>query len=414
VPPQFTDLVTDESGTLAVAYGMHVVKGHLILKKTTPGPPLAIVVFVALGEGSWDGPDAVYYNGASLSLGTDVHFHPGAQSSGPSDPLQGVDSFHPTGLTYNKTAYIAVNVPSAFVSNFEPEKLVGIYRCLKVPNYDNVGNRIDQGSYSANPARCAAHAIIDRAGFSASRVDWASWVAFRDFCNQTIAWDKNGDGVAETNIPRFECHLAFTADTNLATALNMICGTAGVTWQDDGNRIGFRLPTDQEVVHNFNEANIVADSFTSYARFLRERPNRLQGRFRDVQTQFLSETREEANPREQLQDAVGMIDPGPLQMANMNISQAQRLLERIMRIESDNPVFAELRGMSDSLHALPGDYVTVTHPAAGWNSVRCIVTETTCESAERAVDEVSFFLQRIDGSLYSDNDHRPAQPPVTP
>src|SRR5262249_43197050 len=153
VPDEITDLVVDESGTLAVAYGKHVVRGTLILNKRTVGPPPTSVVIVALGEGVWDGIEAVYYAGEALP-GTNVHFHPGTQSTGVGDPTQGVDSFYNTGLTYNRTAYIAVNLPEKFATEDRPDKLIGIYRCLQVPNYDAGGNLTDAGSYSANPARC--------------------------------------------------------------------------------------------------------------------------------------------------------------------------------------------------------------------------------------------------------------------
>src|SRR5262249_53326333 len=391
VPPDIVDLVTDESGTLPVAYGKHAVRGTLTVNKRTVGPPATSVIFVALGEGVWEACDALYYAGDALT-GADFHFHPGTLSTGPSDPTQGVDSFHNTGLTYNRTAYVAVNLPEKYAAEDRPDKLIGIYRCLKVPNYDGVGNLVDAGSYSANPARCAAHAIINRAGFPTSRVDWTSWLAFRDFCDVTLSWDNDGDATANLSIPRFECHVVFAEETDLATALDVICATAATVWQDDGTRISFRLPDDQRVVHDFNESNIVENSFSFSARDLKERPNRLQGEFRDVLDTYLQIVRDEAVPREALQDAVGLVDPGVRKLGNMNYSQAQRLLERMMRIESDNPILAELRGMSDSFFVLPGDYVTVTHTAANWNMVRCIVLEATYQSAERTGDETNFIL----------------------
>ncbi len=413
VPPDIIDLVTDESGTLAVAYGKHVFKGTLILNKRTTGPPATSVVFAALGEGVWDSCVALYYAGEAID-GANFHFHPGTLSPGTGDGTQGVDSFHSSGLTYSRTAYVAVSLPEKYAAEDRPDKLIGIYQCLKVPNYDFAGNRTDNGSYSANPARCAAHAIIDRSLFPASRVNWSSWVDFRDFCDVTLSWDNDGDNTSNLSIPRFQCHVVFAQETNLATALDIICGTAGVVWQDEGNVISFKLPTDQTSIHDFNESNIVQNTFNFYARDLKERPNRMQGRFRDIRDTYLAEATEEANPRESLQDAVGLVDPGIRALGNMEISQAQRLLERMMRIESDNPIIAELRGMSDSFHVLPGDYVTVTHTAANWNLVKCIVLEAAYQSAERAAEETNFILQRIDGILYADSDMRPVQAPVTP
>lgn len=413
VPDDLVNLITDESGTLAVPYGLHAVRGHLILNKRTVGPPATSVIIVALGEGEWDGVEQLYYAGDALDPST-YHFHPGTLSSGTSDPVQGVDSFHSSGLTYNKTAYIAVNLPEKYAAEDRPDKLLGIYRCLKVPLYDSAGNRTVDAEYSVNPAQAAAHAIIDRAGLPESRVDWGSWGDFWNFCQELITWDNDGDNTSNLSIRRFECHVAFTQETDLATALDVICGTAGVIWQDNGSRISFKLPTDQVTIFDFNESNIRANSFNFTCRELKERPNRLQGRFRDVLDPFLAEATEEALTRDALIDAVGVVDPGVRQLGNMNYSQAQRLLERMMRIESDNPLIAEFTGMSDSMHVLPGDYVTVTHRAADWGFAPCIVLEAIYESGEKTVDEVKFIVQRIDSFLYSDSDQRPAQAPVTP
>jgi hypothetical protein len=230
----------------------------------------------------------------------------------------------------------------------------------------------------------------------------------------TLSWDNDGDNIGNLSIPRFECHVAFGEETDLATALDVICATAGVIWQDDGNQISFKLPTDQTPVFDFHEGNIVQNSFSFFARDLKERPNRLQGKFRDVTDAYLAEATEEAIPRDQLLDAVGLVDPGVVTLGNMNYSQAQRLLERIMRIESDFPIIAELRGMSDSFHVVPGDYVRVSHRAADLLFVPCIVLDANYDSPEKAADETTFIVQRIDRPVYSDADQRPIQAPTAP
>ena len=52
--PSFEQLITDEGGSLAVAYGEHIVAGHLIAHKYEPGPPPSSKLIVAGGEGEWD------------------------------------------------------------------------------------------------------------------------------------------------------------------------------------------------------------------------------------------------------------------------------------------------------------------------------------------------------------------------
>src|SRR5262249_33300890 len=80
-PDELLDLIVDESGTLPVAYGRHAVRGTLILNKRGAGPPPTSVIFVALGEGPWDGYDTIYYAGEAIA-GANIHFHPGTLSSG--------------------------------------------------------------------------------------------------------------------------------------------------------------------------------------------------------------------------------------------------------------------------------------------------------------------------------------------
>jgi hypothetical protein len=425
-----TELITDENGVLEVAYGMHAVAGNLVVNRYDPGPPVNSKIIVALGEGEWDGVVALYYSNELLS-GTAYHFHPGSISSGPSDPVQGVDSFLPTGITYNSTAYVAVNLPEKYATENRPDKLIGIYQCLKVPDYDRVGAQIGGLTYSANPARCAAHAIIYRAGLSPWRIDWSSWVVFRDWCDVELTWDADGDGVEETTVKRAECHVAFLEETSLATALDAICATAGTTWQDDGEKIRFSVPTNQTATFHFSDgsdgqpANILDGTFRYSARALEERPNILQCNFRNTLDEFLFPS-SEITERELLQDRVGLVDPGARQFANMTYSQAQRLLERQLRIETDNPILAEFSADGSSFPVLPGDYVTIAEsltiqapssrprPRPQRTEFKYIVIEATDESFEDTADSRSFIVQRIDSFLYADSDHRPVQAEDTP
>lgn len=415
------ELQTEEGGTLALAYGRHVVRGHMVLHKYDPGPPPSSLLVMALGEGPWHQCVKLYYAGEEIASSPDgstagYHFHSGTVSTGTGDPAQGLDSFFGTGLTYSRTAYIAVKMPEKYAVEDRPDKLVGIYDCLKVADYNAQGV---EGSmaFSSNPARCAANFLLKQGGLPTTRIDWPSWVRWRDYCDETISWN---DGTTTQTIARFECHVAFTSRPSLADGLSLICSTAATIWQDDGEKISFVLPTDTTPVHHFTDgvmtgtlSNIVQDSFSLTPTDLRDRPSRLIGKFRDVQDDYLVEAQEESK-REALEAKGATPETQPRQMPNSNRSQAQRILERQIRIEADNPIFLELKGQGDSFHVLPGDYVLVSHSAVNWLGVRCLVISATDESAEKAADERTFSLQRVDGDLYSDADQHPIQPEVTP
>src|SRR4051812_370991 len=95
-------------GQLATAFGIHLVQGYTVLEDvTTPGASEPeIIVIQALGDGhgaGWDGPQSVSYRGHEIDP-SNYHFHPGFFSKGEADPVQGVDSWFPSGITYNGSA----------------------------------------------------------------------------------------------------------------------------------------------------------------------------------------------------------------------------------------------------------------------------------------------------------------------
>lgn len=397
--PSVTETQLQEGGKLAIAYGRHIVAGHLILHQTTA----PVTILIALGEGPWDSIEKLWYNGTEI-LPADYHFHPGTPSSGTGDPDQGVDSFFPTGLTYSHTSYVALRIPTPFASDNPPDKGRALCKTMRVADFDRNGRQIGFG-YSANPARVAADLIIVKAKLPPSRIDWPSWAAWRDECDQTISWD---DGTTVRTIPRFECHVVFLDSVNLFDALNAVAATCASTWQDDGELIRFYGPSQTTPVHHFNSANLVAGSVKLSQRGITDRPNLARVKFRDLDNEFLAEA-SVASDRPFLQDLVGVVEAAQRSIPNCNYSQAQRLLERQMRLDSDNPLLLEFKGVGDSFHVLPGDYVWVTHPLPDWVYQKCLVIEATDEAAEKNPDTRSFLVQRIDGDLYRDTDHKPVQ-----
>lgn len=428
-PPSFEQLITDEGGLLAVAYGEHIVAGHLIAHKYEPGPPPSSKIIVAGGEGVWDSIVKVWYAAEEISSSPDgstagYHFYPGTISTSTTDPTQPVDSFLSSGLAYNATAYLSVLLPEKFATEDRPDKLKWRPRCKKVYTYDVNGVASASQVYSVNPADIAVDRIrkyyetryaSDNARalrLFRDRVDWQSYKDWRDYCAATISWN---DGTTTRSIPRFECHVAFTADLGLADALNAICATAATFWQDDGQRIRFIPPSNETIVHHFDESNIVAGSVSLSPRDMRDRPNYLVAEFRDLDDPYLAPTKTPPAYRQALIDRVGRVRPANRTYPNMYRSQAERLLQRQLRLEADNPNILNLRGMGDSFHVLPGDFVTVSHPIPGWTYQKCLVLDAAPDSAEKAADETDFVLQAIESPyLYSDTDHTKVQPEVAP
>ena len=427
--PAIEQLITDEGGSLAVAYGEHIVAGHLIVHKYDAGPPPSSTLVCAGGEGEWDSVVKAWYAGEEITASPDsstagYHFYPGTIPASTSDPTQPVDSFLPSGLAYNSTAYLSVLLPEKFATEDRPDKLKWRPKCKKVYTYDVNGTPSASKTYSVNPADIAVDRIrkyyeTRYADDSAKalrlfrdRVDWQSYLDWRNYNAATISWD---DGTTTRTIARFECHIAFTSDIGLADALNAICATAATFWQDDGQRIRFIPPNVTDVVHHFDESNIVSGSLSIQPQDMRARPNYVIAEFRDLDDQYLAPSKTPPAYRQDLIDRVGRVRPANRIFANMVRSQAERLLARQLRLEADNPNIITLRGMGDSFHVLPGDFVTLSHSVPGYTYKKCLVLDVSADSAEKAADETDFTLQAMDSEyLYSDTDHSPRQGEVVP
>lgn len=163
-----------------------------------------------------------------------------------------------------------------------------------------------------------------------------------------------------TQVKRFEAHPAFTGPVDIGTALDYVDSLCASDTQDAGSEIIFLTPEPRASVHIFDEdVNVVSKTLKAYAKDVRERPNRLWAKFRNLDLQFLDQDSVFAL-RDELFEEVGRpIDPGAQNFASMSGSQAQRLIEFNMRRMSDNYRWCDLIGMQDSFRVLPADVVTV-------------------------------------------------------
>jgi len=429
--PALEELITGPDGDLACAFGEHLVKGHLLATKYAAGPPPSSIFIQAGGEGVWESVVTAWYAGEeideSVASGPGWLFYPGTISTAINDATQPVNPFLPDGIAYSGTAYVAVKLPEKFSTEDRPDKFVWRAKCKKVWDYDEHGNELTF-AYSVNPADIAVDRIrthyerlyeddLDLAfSLFRARVNWASYTEFRNDCAEEISWD---NGTATVDIARFECHVVFTGAVDLASALDQITASAGAFWQDDGEQFSFVTAAPHDPVHHFHydptsrtRSNIIAGSVSQTPSDIRSRPNYLVAKFRDLDDPFLTEVSVVAK-RPALIAKVGIVK-SERAFPNMNYSQAFRLLERQLRIESDNPLTITLRGDGTSLHVLPGDYVTITHPVLNYTFQKCLVLSASPDSAEKSADECEFTLLVLGQELYSDDAQKPIQEALEP
>lgn len=356
------EMQVDEGASLALAYGKHVVAGNLVEYDFSAGPPPSLKFISALGEGPWDGVQEAYYAGSTLSASASsstpgYKFHPGTFSSGTGDANQGTPMFFPTSPTYSGTAYVEVLLDNSQSVEERPDKFKGIFRCLKIANYNSSGTETDAGSYSTNPARVAAD-ILKRAGLL-SQIDWPSWVTWRDYCNGTISWGTQ-------TITRFECHAAFTGPIDLVSALTIVTQTGCTYWQDDGQKIVFLPvltnnvldPTTSAPVCTFTNAN--AKNIVILNNDRRQLPTGYIARFRDVDDAYMTETSVEYID-EDLESRIELENRVEINLPPMKRSQAERICYYRTVLDGVCATGVQWLGYGDSSTVLPGDYVSIGH-----------------------------------------------------
>lgn len=260
-----------QSMFLAVAYGKHVVTGHLAKSIVSGSSGTHIIQLQQmLGRGEWDGCEGLWFRGLNIDS-SKYKLHPGKQTPNPTlktftansgtdvitstahglnngdivimrpgdlpapliagtlyyvrdkttdtfklaatsggaaidlttngtgtlqlwrnDDDQGVDTVFNTDHPHSGVAWIRAELASGVgdfdTKNSPPEGLKGIFRTMKVYDYDSSGTP-GTYAYSTNAALQVADLMIRIGGRPVSRIDWAAWVDWRDFMLATIPFD---------------------------------------------------------------------------------------------------------------------------------------------------------------------------------------------------------------------------------
>lgn len=227
-------------------------------------------------------------------------------------------------------------------------------------------------------------------GDSQFKLEWSSAKQKRQVVPQDRLYPKN----EAKN--RFEFHGAFTAPTNFDTFLRSVLFTCNGTFQDVNGKLRFFCLDETDPIFDFDESNIVKNTFTLYPRFtqqdLRTLPNRFLASGRDLESRYL----QEFDPPlfydlPELQDIAGKINEETVNVGNTTRAQALANLAHHAMLQTA-PIVSEFEGMPQTLAVLQGDKVTLTQPIAGWTAQEFLVTEATDKSIDKAADNRLFKL----------------------
>lgn len=428
-------------------YGQHITAGATVAYARDTSTN-RIKLIALLSEGVCDsqiiaGKETaltVYYAGEEIPEfdaqgARNWKYHPGQLSAGFDDPIQGTPYFwqapyDPTlAFTFSGSAYLELLLSEAFSEGEEePSRLKVYYRTLQVPDYDAGGNW--QGdSYSANLARVALDILLRRMKLPESRIDFASWFAFRQRCEELIPWNPGiggrtatvdvnnqivtwktgrkfesswtgtvwiaGQGfqiqsvdsdiqitltaappaATEVNfrwgyVPRFLANVAFQNVPAGEAFIYLMALAPGCTWQDVNGKVKFLSVPTRPVVHQFRcdpDSENVSNIVTDSVTFSRIRPEdrRTVLRVRFRNLDDLYFTEKEIS---EIRDSgKGFERPldEPLAWGVMTESQAQRALRTLMIENYDLDVLASLQGQGDSYRVAKGDVVEISFDSLG-------------------------------------------------
>ena len=275
-----------------LAYGLHLVGGNVILNEELASGER--VLFIALGEGEWDGIEALFVNG-KLFDHTDTtrcHFHPGLDGetgteTDPSVRNQKICSLWPSSFadkfTFSRTAYLALKLAPDPAAPEPVPRVVGIYRTRKLRIFDSAGTQT-AFQYSTNPADIYADLLISAfvkprglinealtAGEKAY-FDFAQLDTFRSDCNVTTP----------QGTTRFEAHPAFYSSTDLLRALELLFLLSRAYHLEKAGKFAPFMNKVRASALTLGPNDFAPGSFSVGERDTRDAANKYLGKFRNL------------------------------------------------------------------------------------------------------------------------------------
>jgi hypothetical protein len=367
---------------VVLAYGRHIVGGNLILQDVDANSRTSI--FVAHGEGEWDGPERIWVNGVEIDLANTsiFHFHPGldgeaGEESNPATRNAKVCSFFPAPpfaprLTFGRTAYSSFSLAQDPNNPGPGYDIRGVYRTTRVRIFDNTGTQTSY-AYSVNPSWITLdlllrrffmpHSLINEALPTSvkNRIDFAAWKDWADYCDATL--HLNG-----VDVKRWEAHPAFVDATNLLQALELTLLLGRAYLLEKNGQFAAIADKPRSSLLTLTRDRIGSESLSIAATNLRAAANQFVFKYRALDSgAAANDPMADFQPQRKIaededhQDRVGRVLTMTVDLGNSTGQQAERLAEFEKRRTLDYPGAAGCRVLADTpglLDVLPGDVMT--------------------------------------------------------
>lgn len=186
----------DREARFPVAYNYQPVKGWAVKHYDIIGNQASQRVKEnALAEGPWDACERLWTDAFEIQP-ADFVFHPGTGNDAP-------DALFPNEPPHPWTTYIHAKTMEGLKDD-QTEKLFGIYRTLRTPNFDGNGNQLnaagaivtpgdprDEYFFKPNPANCTADQLLRWGKRLDGIINFPAWVDWRDYNDEFIDWDNS-------------------------------------------------------------------------------------------------------------------------------------------------------------------------------------------------------------------------------
>lgn len=367
--------------------------------------------------------------GGDLVAGLQYKFHPGTRSTGWDDPLQGRPYFFPElNDTFSEICYIE---GAMTLGIDDPSRMEFFVKGLKVMDYDltSSGHLVETGPVfkSSNNSLAGMYLLHEMGGMSLSQLDRhaASWLEFRDTCDEELSWtkvlaDPEADPPVEEEtilVPRYTSHVPFSTAMDTTTAFETLMLRApGAAWQYvNGGVKMFSTPNRAAVMDLVWDptqvarlSNIVKGSFSGSPAQKDKLPNFFIFQYNDYEDEAY-ERKTIFVDRAEARDATGgtPVVAGPIDLGLMYESLAQRIAKSQVRLLVDLPFTSayDVSGRMDSYKVAKADNIELVHKQLGKTLDNPVLARIVSESFQESKGERKFKARLTTLDYYRDDDH---------
>jgi hypothetical protein len=283
-----------------------------------------------------------------------------------------------TALTVNGVTYTQIGPGNQAGNIFHLNKTKGFVEFMTAPAAAAtilVSYKYYNRVWSQNPAEHIVYLLTETLrgkGIDESKINWASFVAERDYFNENVTWNTGTRGVITG--PRYTCNYILDTRKPLSDHLRAILDACHSQLFLSGGKFNIRARKAGSSVFSFTEANILVEEGTDGVRstFMSqlidrsERSNRVHLFYHSLET-FNAETgvlRDDPDNQDERAPRIGndgVVDDTLKYLAVDSESQAERLAETILAEEVNRRWAIELKTNIKGLALEPTDIIDVTH-----------------------------------------------------